>query len=777
MNPEAESLREEIALLRRQLARERSSREQAEQLAEQGTRALYDRQAELTLLHTIATAANSSATLHSAAATVLRALAEFGGWELGHIYLSEPGSDALVSLGLWHEAKPGRCTAFVAASEGQSFRRGVGLPGRVMQRGEFLLLPDLAAETNFPRREEALACGLVSGLAFPITPSLGGMAVIELFSIRAHSEDEALLRLLPQVTAQTARIFARHWIERERERIQSELETKVRERTEELSRTVKELRDLVEQQRITQQSLQVRDRALNAAANGIVIADAQQAGLPIIYCNPAFERLTGYRADEVLGRNCKMLQGDGTEIETVAELRGAIQQGEACSVIIRNYRKDGSTFWNRLTIAPVRDASDQLTHFIGVQEDVSRQREIETNLRAARDASEQANQELSHAARMKDEFLAAMSHELRTPLNTVLGMTEILREQFHGPLNEQQADMVVMVEESGRHLLALINDILDLSKIEAGKLELHPEEVAVRPLAEGCVRLLREQALRKRLALSVQVEPGLEILVADQRRLKQVLVNLLSNAVKFTPEEGRVMLEVRSVEHTREVCFTVSDTGIGISRPDIERIFQPFVQIDSRLARRYEGTGLGLALVRRMVEMHDGRVTVESEPGKGSRFHVFLPLAGTRHSPAPGMTEPDPISVPAPVAKMSLLLAEDHEANRRMLGDYLHSLGHQVTMATNGEEACQRAAEVEPDIILMDVQMPGMDGLEAIRRLRAEPRTADIPIVVLTALAMNGDRDRCLMSGANHYVSKPIVLSELAALLNRMATDLTATKV
>ncbi len=762
MKTEEEALREEMALLRRQLARERRSREQAEQLAEQGTRALYDRQAELALLAAIASAANSGATLQSAIGAVLQALGEFGGWELGHVYLNEPGTDSLTPLAVWHETVPGRFDVFKEQTGGMCFRRDCGLPGRVMARGEFLLLPDLAQEDNFPRREAAVACGLVSALAFPVVPSLGGMAVIELFSIRPHSPTEPMVGLIPQITAQAARIFARHWIDGERQRIQQELEAKVNERTVALTRTVEELNSHVEQLRRTQQSLQVHGRALNAAANGIVIADARRPGYPIVYCNPAFERLTGYGADEVMGRNCKLLQGDGTEADTIASLREAIREGRPCSVIIRNYRKDGTPFWNQLTVAPVHDPKGELTHYVGVQEDVSRRQEVEYNLRAARDTTELANRELSRAARLKDEFLAAMSHELRTPLNTVLGMTEVLREQIQGPLNPAQLEMLTVVDESGRHLLALINDILDLSKIEAGKFDLQIEEVALEETALAAVRFVREAALRKRLDLDCTVQEGVHTVAADQRRLKQILVNLLSNAVKFTPENGRIGLEVVAEPSTGCIRFTVWDTGIGIAAEDLERLFRPFEQLDSRLARRYEGTGLGLALVQRMVHLHGGEIRVESQPGSGSRFTFNLPVSPGM-APNAETSSASTRATPRPAANGEhVLVVDDNQTNQKLLIGYLEAQGYRTSLATHGEEAVQLATRNHPDLILMDIQMPGMDGLEAIRLIRGCLDMPRVPIIALTALAMSGDRDRCLEAGADEYLSKPVMLSELS---------------
>lgn len=237
-----------------------------------------------------------------------------------------------------------------------------------------------------------------------------------------------------------------------------------------------------------------------------------------------------------------------------------------------------------------------------------------------------ANAELAQAARLKDEFLANMSHELRTPLNAILGLSEGLQEQLYGPLNEKQLKYLQTIEESGRHLLALINDILDLSKIGAGKLILQLEPVLISQVCHTSLRLISQNAQAKNLQVEFEsnVDPA-AVILADERRLKQILVNLLSNAVKFTPTGGTIGLKVQDDRTRPALLFTVWDTGIGIAPEALARLFKPFVQLDSSLARRYEGTGLGLSLVARLTQMHGGEVTVQSEPGQGSRFTVSLP--------------------------------------------------------------------------------------------------------------------------------------------------------
>jgi PAS domain S-box-containing protein len=393
------------------------------------------------------------------------------------------------------------------------------------------------------------------------------------------------------------------------------------------------------------------------------------------------------------------------------------------------------------------------------------------------------NAELARTARLKDEFLANMSHELRTPLNGILGSSEILQTGAYGPVNEKQLKYLRNVEESGRHLLSLINDILDLSKSEVGRLELEIKPISVKSVCQASLRLTKQLAHKKRLKVFQTLDSTATRLPADERRLKQILVNLLSNAIKFTPEGGKIGLEVVGDEAQQVVHFAVWDTGIGIAQEDMQWLFQPFVQLDSSLARQQGGTGLGLSLVSRLVELHGGGISVESEVGQGSRFTVSLPCPPAKE----GVEEEEkaksrereqaPVSTPTPHPSPSMdapliLLAEDNEDNINTFSDYLQLQGYRVIVARNGEEALERVKEEKPDVILMDVQMPGMDGLEATRRLRANSELANVPIIALTALAMPGDRERCLEAGANEYLSKPVSLKRLVEVIEAQLSEL-----
>jgi PAS domain S-box-containing protein len=389
----------------------------------------------------------------------------------------------------------------------------------------------------------------------------------------------------------------------------------------------------------------------------------------------------------------------------------------------------------------------------------------------------QTNLELEHANRAKDEFLANMSHELRTPLNSILGMSESLLEQRRGSLNEHQQKWLQIIESSGQHLLELINDILDLSKVEAGKIDLYPEPVSVDELCKSSLTFIKSQAVKKSILVSYVNHSSLSQIVADPRRLKQILVNLLTNAVKFTPHNGQVTLQVQGAADQDRIQFSVVDTGVGIALKDLRQLFIPFSQVDSSLTRQHEGTGLGLALVQKLTDLHGGSVDVESEVGKGSHFTINLPIgkdniAGqVTKQPAdsgPVSKQAEDLDKQESIAGQMILLAEDSTANILTVSDYLESHGYQVQVAQDGLSALEMAQALQPAIILMDIQMPVLDGLEAIRRLRAMPRFAATPIIALTALAMPGDRERCLEAGANEYMSKPASLKGLMSNINRL---------
>jgi len=402
----------------------------------------------------------------------------------------------------------------------------------------------------------------------------------------------------------------------------------------------------------------------------------------------------------------------------------------------------------------------------------------------------EANGHLVRATRHKDEFLANMSHELRTPLNTILGMAEGLQEEIFGLINSEQKRALSAIEQSGKHLLELIDDILNLAKIEAGRLELHKSSVSVDALCEASLAFVQQQARRKDIQLKTQLQPDLGNLLLDERRMRQILINLLSNAVKFTPDKGSIILEVKltSASHLESippslmftnsiplfVCFSVIDTGIGIAQADIHQLFQSFVQIDSRFNRQHTGTGLGLALVKRLTELHGGWVTVSSQVGQGSCFTVTLPyipvitaatLKGAQNQLKPSTLEKPNLmeTLPSP----TILLIDNHEATVNTTISYLESRGYRLLCARTMQESLDRVAAYRPDLIVLDMQLLGTDSSEVIAHLCCPTRFPRIPIIAITASPISNS-DRSLLPNDSEYLTKPIRLQQLADKIQKL---------
>jgi PAS domain S-box-containing protein len=534
------------------------------------------------------------------------------------------------------------------------------------------------------------------------------------------------------------------------------------------------------EQRVAERTAELSDLYDNAPC-GYHTLDADGT---VVRINATELRWLGYARDEVVGRRITDFlspESGRSNRETMGRLRGDAAESSVTNIEREFIRKDGSTYWVLVSSVLVRDAAGHLLQGRSTAVDVTerrraegRLREQEARVREALDEARVANEALARAARAKDEFLASMSHELRTPLNGVLGLAEAVVEGVYGPINPRQAAALKLSRESGHHLLALINDILDLAKVEAGKVTLEPAPVVVGDLVNAALRLVQEGVQRKGHRVSITQSGPFAPVLLDERRMKQVLVNLLSNAVKFTPAGGSIGVTTEAAEDGATLSFTVWDTGIGIADADAGRLFQPFVQLDSRLAREHAGTGLGLALVWRIVDLHGGSVHLESVPGQGSRFTVTLPW----RVPAPEAGTA-PVTPGAPGQRLAaeagastglILLAEDDETNAEVIVDALSCWGYQVRTAVNGVQAVELARALRPALILMDVQMPVMDGLTAIRTLRADPspELRGVPIIVVTALAMPGDRERCRAAGATDYLAKPVNLRRLQGMIEAL---------
>ena len=492
------------------------------------------------------------------------------------------------------------------------------------------------------------------------------------------------------------------------------------------------------------------------------------------YVSPQIQTILGYRPEEWLSDpefwQNRIHPDDRQSVLTNIERSDLT--GTPFDMEYRMLARDGHVVWFQDQTVLVRDHKGQPLYWQGLQIDITKRKQAEEEILKLNAELEQRveerTKELGRALRAKDQFLANMSHELRTPLNAILGLSESLIELAAGPLNEKQSRYIGMISESGNHLLSLINDILDLAKIEAGQIVLNINEVDLKQVCQASLRMINELAHKKNQQVTLEIDDEIGTVWVDERRLKQVLVNLLSNAVKFTPENGKLGLEVQADKEEKRIMLTVWDNGIGISESDLTRLFRPFVQLDSGLAREVTGTGLGLVLVAQMVRLHGGSIAVESQLGQGSRFTAVLPwepALATDTMLRLKSTGKFRAIKPNEKARPIILLVEDTKEVTMMMVDYLEMAGYEIITAADGASGIEQAKAKHPALILMDIQMPGMDGLEATRRLRTDPNFRTTPIIALTALAMQGDRERCLAAGATDYLAKPVSLKKLVQMI------------
>ncbi|MDD1413354.1 ATP-binding protein [Dolichospermum sp. ST_con] len=450
-----------------------------------------------------------------------------------------------------------------------------------------------------------------------------------------------------------------------------------------------------------------------------------------------------------------------------------------------------------------RDSNNLPKQIIGAASEISERKQIEAKLR-------QSNDELAQATKLKDQFIANMNHELRTPLNAILGMSEGLQEEVFGKLGPLQKRAINTIESSGKHLLELINDILDLSKIEAGKLKLQLVAVSCSSLCDSSLIFVQQLSLQKNIEISVKVAANLPEIIVDERRFRQILINLLNNAVKFTHNGGKIQLVVEQVEENKEqeqeeedrkqgeiitnypsassqwIRFSVIDNGIGIAEANLDKLFQPFMQIDSSLNRQHNGTGLGLSLVRQLVELHGGKITVTSEIDHGSCFQIDIPYREKpkiRNYILPNATHNQEASASITVnyihknSSAIIFFSNDTKANIITISNYLEARGYRIILAQNDEECVNMTKAENPNLILIDIPVSKIDGIETIKLLRTDKQIQQIPIIALHSLTMsNNESDeqsyqkQCINMGVNEYFTKPvklkILLDKIQTLLN-----------
>jgi PAS domain S-box-containing protein len=481
-----------------------------------------------------------------------------------------------------------------------------------------------------------------------------------------------------------------------------------------------------------------------------------------------FQQLAGEEAMARQAVNPFGVYADEEQKRVLESWERCLKTGHIESIDTRIYRPDGNHHWVRVFIRVQRDASDRPLRAVGLMLDIDQQKRQEFALIEAKRQAEAATV-------AKSAFLASMSHEIRTPLNGVLGMAQVLRADT---LTDDQRDKVNVIFDSGQTLMALLNDVLDISKIEAGKLEIARVDGELDQTIERVRQLFETRSAERGLAVTLEVADNLPArMFYDPVRVRQCVGNLVSNAIKFT-DRGRVAIRIAAeprITGDWMVKISVSDTGIGMNDETVSRLFTTFTQADASISRRFGGTGLGLAITRQLARLMGGDVWAESRPGEGSTFH-FTFIADScidepcdedvAHSDAPQPPREEPVIVTATAkatTNAKILLVDDNPVNRQVVKLFMASFRASFVEASNGQEALDKLAMERFDIVLLDVHMPVMDGKETIKRIRASTETwRNVPVIALTADAMSGDRERYLAMGMDDYVSKPIDSRELA---------------
>lgn len=526
---------------------------------------------------------------------------------------------------------------------------------------------------------------------------------------------------------------------------------------------IESIRDITERMQMEEDLRRSREKYHDIFENSIMGIYQSIPGGRYLSVNTAFARLFGYESPEELIASVTDIghqfyvnpQDRDRAIKTLLE-QGFLEGHE-----LEVRRKDGTKFWVSMNTLIVQDENG--THYDGTVQDITKRKRAEEMLRAAKEAAEAATN-------TKSEFLANMSHEIRTPMNAVIGMTGLL---INENLNAEQKECVNTIRSSGEMMLEIINDLLDLSKIDGGMMELELQPFALQNCIDEAIDIVAVTASEKGLRLGCSFEDNAPlVIIGDPARLRQILVNLLSNAVKFT-EKGEVSISLSSMKLKDSICdihFAIKDTGIGIPPDKADHLFRPFSQVDASMARKYGGTGLGLAISKKLVEMMGGRIWVESEAGKGSTFHFTIQAESTSYE----CIDPGNAGKSYDLTKIAIdddsgsdlriLLAEDNTVNQKVTQKMLKKLGFMADVAANGVEVLQALDRQPYDVVLMDVQMPEMDGLEATKAIRL--RCSEVPkIIAMTASALKGDREMCLDAGMDDYICKPVRIQDLARVL------------
>jgi len=482
-----------------------------------------------------------------------------------------------------------------------------------------------------------------------------------------------------------------------------------------------------------------------------IVAITDRAGV-ITYVNEKFCEISKYEKHELLGKTHRVINSGYHPKDFFHKMWSTIKRGEVWRGEVKNRAKDGTEYWMNTTIVPFLDDDGNPRQFISIRSDITDRVQAEEALAERTEQLARTRDEAVKASMIKSQFLANMSHELRTPLNAIIGYSEMLREEAEELGETVFVEDLGKISKAGNHLLALINDILDISKIEAGKMDLHLETCSLPSLIQDVVTTIRPLAEEKGNQLSYECVEQDEI-TTDVLKVRQILINLLSNANKFT-DAGIITLRI--FQETRGgadgYSFHVQDTGIGMTPEQMEKLFHPFTQADASTTRKYGGTGLGLAISQRLSQMMGGDIRVDSELGVGTSFTCWLPVMAEESRDVPSSVAEDEANAPNESGTIDILLIDDEASNYDLMRRYISKTGWSLAYAGAGAQGIRMAKQRRPSVICLDILMPETDGWDVLATLKSDPDTADIPVVVWTMLS---DRQRGYALGVSEYLTKP----------------------
>lgn len=703
-----------------------------------------DRTASVRLLQNILLAANSAETFEAAVQAVLHEVCTYAHWQVGHAYVVRDDEEGapLVPTGIWHIEDAKSMSSLVDVTDTLRFGSSDDLPGRVVNNAQAVWIEDLSQEPAFPRLKFTQKAGIASGMAFPIILNDNVIGVLEFFSKKRAAPDVEIIKTMGHVGTQLGAVA-------ERKRAEAALAESQKEAATAHSRLV----DAIE---AMGQAFALFDKDDN-----IVLFNRRYRDLFVGFTEgvePKIGMSFEYGLRLSVGPMHRGLNEQEREewIQRVVKNRRAnkVRKSEDHMPSGRWYRSEGFDTQDGGTLSVFTDITEEKKH----EEELGK---LIEEVGKARDEAIKAN-----AA--KSQFLANMSHELRTPLNAIIGYSELLIDDMEDEGNEEAIPDLEKIRSAGKHLLGLINDILDLSKIEVGKIELFIEEVDVRDMLKDVENTIKPLVEKNSNTLSIEVDGSVGTVRTDLTKLRQNLFNLLSNAAKFS-NNSTIKLRSRIVPSAKGdlLEISVSDSGIGMTEEQIARVFDPFTQADASTSKEFGGTGLGLTITREFSRKMGGDITVESTPGKGTTFTMTV-LADGAGTVAPEAEQPAKVRKEVSADAPLVLVIDDDENVRDLLCRNLNTAGYRTASASDGKTGLNMAAELQPDIITLDVIMPRIDGWSVLTELKASKRTRDIPVVMVTIVE---DKNLGFSLGASEYLTKPVDRSKLVQTIRRFAGE------